>query len=107
MANASVQSYSSCTNSDTGEWPASEPLDGSRLESESRLSPLGKTAGSREKLSEHTCTGYDGLAHPEVFPVRRRETSRRGSGILQPVQQCERLPDQSCFRLRFDTNVRI
>src|SRR5712692_8576557 len=78
-----------------------------RLESESRLSDLSKTAGSRQKFSENTCAGHDGLPHPEVFSIRRGETSRRGSGILQLVQQCQRLPDQSCVRLRFDSDTRI
>ena len=44
---------------------------------------------------------------PEVLPIRRGETPRRGSGILQPVQQLERHSDQSGVRLRFDSDTRI
>jgi hypothetical protein len=82
------------------------PLTGLDL-NQSHAFPLGKAAGPREKLSEHTSAGHDGLPHPEVFPVRRRETSRRGSGILQLVQQFQRLPGQSGVRLRFDSDTRI
>jgi len=45
------------------------------------------------KLSEHTSTGDDGLPRLEVLPIRRSETSRRCSGILQLVQQGECVSD--------------
>jgi len=86
----------------------------SSANSASAMEPCGNatllslsTAGSRQKLSEHTRTRHDGLPHPEVLPVQRSETPRRGSGILQPVQQCERLAGQSGVRLRVDADTSI
>jgi len=63
--------------------------------------------GLGKKFSEDACAGHDGLPRPEVFPVRRGETPRRGGGILQPVQRRERLPDQCSLRLRLGANTRI
>ena len=60
-----------------------------------------------EREKEHTRTGDDGLPHPEVLPVWRSETSGRGSGSFQCVQQCERFPDQSRLWLRADANAGV